>query len=258
MKRETRFQAAFITGASSGIGAAIATELGARGARVVLAARREPELRAVARAITERGGRAELCVLDVADTSAAREAVRRWDEETGGLDLVLANAGVGDVQSADRLEWRAVARILDVNLVGALAVLTEALPLMLARGRGTLAAVSSLAGLRGLPTSAVYSASKAALRIFLESLGVELRPRGLHVVDVRPGFVDTPMTRKNRFPMPFLMPLEAATERALAGLERGEPVVAFPWQLSMAMTLAEKMPDALWRAIAARLPTKPE
>jgi short-subunit dehydrogenase len=124
---------------------------------------------------------------------------------------------------------------------------------MALRGRGTISAGTSLAGMRGLPSSAAYSASKAAVSTFLESVRIELAPCGVAVVDIRPGFVDTPLTRKNKFKMPFLMDVDDAAEAAVRGLERGDAVVAFPWQLSSAMTLAEKMPDALWRTIAVRV-----
>lgn len=249
-----RFSNAFITGASSGLGRAIATGLAARGTRVVIAARRRGELDAVQATIAASGGRAEVCELDVADTAAAREAVTRWDRDSGGLDLVLANAGIGDTGPAAQMDWSTIERIVQVNTLGALAVLDAALAPMVERRSGTVAGVSSLAALRGLPTSAAYSASKAALSIFLEALRIELSASGVRVVDIRPGFVDTPMTRKNRFKMPFLMGVDAAATRAIRGLEHGEAVVSFPWQLSAAMGVAAHMPGALWRGVAARLP----
>jgi short-subunit dehydrogenase len=155
------------------------------------------------------------------------------------------------------MSFDAIENIVRVNVLGAFATLTAAVGPMVERGRGTLAGVSSLAGLRGLPTSAAYSASKAALSTFLEALRIELEPQGISVVDIRPGFVDTPLTRKNRFKMPFLMDADDAAERAVTGMEHGSAVVSFPWQLSAAMTFAESMPDALWRSVAGRLPTGP-
>jgi short-subunit dehydrogenase len=250
------FRNALVTGASSGIGLAIARGLAARGARVVLAARREPELQELAGEIERAGGRADVCLLDVADPAAVREAVQRADRDCGGLDLVLANAGLGGNEPGPKIRWETVERILQVNVIGALATLVAAVGPMAERGRGTLSAVTSLAGMRGLPTSAAYSASKAAVSTFLESLRVDVEPIGLHVVDIRPGFVDTPLTKKNRFEMPFLMDVDKAAELAVRGLERGDPVIAFPWQLARAMTVAEKMPDALWRTVAARVLAK--
>lgn len=251
-----RFDSAFITGASSGLGRAIALRLAAGGTRVVLAARRRGELEAVQATISAGGGRADVCELDVADTAAAREAVLRWDRDGGGLDLVLANAGIGSTGPAARMDWSMTERVMRVNTLGALAVLDAALAPMIRRGSGTVAAVSSLAGQRGLPTSAAYSASKAAVSIFLEALRIELSGSGVRVVDIRPGFVDTPMTRQNRFRMPFMMGVDAAAARAIRGLEHGEAVVSFPWQLSAAMGVAAHMPGALWRGVAARLPVR--
>jgi short-subunit dehydrogenase len=249
-----RFDTAFITGASSGLGRAVARRLAAGGTRVVLAARRRDELEELGAAITADGGRAEVCELDVADTGAARESVARWDRDSGGLDLVLANAGIGNPEPVAQTEWSAIERVVQVNTLGALAVLHAALGPMAARGSGTLSAVSSLAGRRGLPASAAYSASKAALSIFLEALRIELSASSVRVVDIRPGFVDTPMTRKNNFRMPFMLDVEDAAARAIRGLERGEAVVSFPWQASAAMGFAAHMPAALWRGVAAHLP----
>jgi short-subunit dehydrogenase len=247
------FSSAFISGASSGIGRAIAERIAARGTRVVLAARRRDELDELARAIGAAGGRADVCVLDVADAEMTRETVERWDRDLGGLDLVLANAGVGGTEPAPRIAWETVERILNINVTGALATLVPAIAPMVQRRRGTLSAVTSLAGMRGLPSSAAYSASKAAVSTFLESIRIELAGHGVSVVDIRPGFVDTPLTRKNKFKMPFLMDVGDAADAAVRGLERGDAIVSFPWQLSSAMTLAEKMPDALWRKIAVRV-----
>jgi short-subunit dehydrogenase len=251
------FTNAFVTGASSGIGRELCRLLAARGTRVVMAARREAELAQLACEIRDAGGLADPCALDVADTAAVAEAVRRWDTETGGLDLVVANAGVGATRPAHKLDWaRDIEPILRVNVLGAFATIMAALGPMLERRRGTIVGVSSLAAMRGLPTSGAYAASKAALATFLETLRIDLRRKGIRVVDVRPGFVDTAMTKQNKFTMPFLMPVEAAARKTLAGIERGQAVVAFPWQLASAMSVAEAMPDGLWRAVAGRGPVR--
>lgn len=247
------FRSALITGASSGIGYAIAERLAARGTRVVVAARRRPELEELASSIAKAGGRAEVCELDVEDTEATRETVARWDRDLGGLDLVLANAGIGGTQPGPQISWETVERIMRINVLGAMATLVPVIGPMCQRGSGTISAVTSLAGMRGLPSSAAYSGSKAAISTFLESLRVELGPAGVCVVDIRPGFVDTPLTRKNKFKMPFMMDVGAAADAAIRGLSRGDAVVAFPWQLSSAMTLAEKMPDMLWRKVAVHV-----
>jgi len=241
---------ALITGASSGIGRAMAQQLAAGGTRVVLAARREAELAALADEIARAGGRADVCVLDVSDTAAIKAAVERWEKETGGLDLVIANAGVGLTKPAHKLTWDEMAPTVEVCAIGAMATLMAAMPPMLARGRGTLVGVSSLAAGRGLPTSGAYSAAKAALSTFLETLRLDLSPKGIKVVDVRPGFVDTPMTRQNRFWMPFMMSVDEAARAALRGIGKGRAVVAFPFPMRLVMSAAEIMPDGLYRWLA--------
>jgi len=250
----TKFDKALVTGASSGMGRALCLELARRGARVVLVARRREKLDAVRGEIGRAGGNADVDVVDVADADAIAERVRFWDDALGGLDLVVANAGVDAIAKAERFEWAKVERLFHVNTLGALATLLPAAERMAARRRGTLAAITSLAGGRGLPGHAAYSASKAAVSTYLESIREELRPVGVRVVDVRPGFVDTPLTHGAPFVMPFLLQPDAAAETIATGLERGSAVVAFPWQLSSAMQLAERIPDSLWRWVARRLP----
>lgn len=243
-----------MTGASSGIGEAIAIELARRGTRVVLAARRVDELARVRALVEAAGGIAEVQALDVCDTAAIERVVLAWDRELGGLDLVLANAGIDSAAPITKLEWPAIERVFRVNTLGALATLIAAKGPMLGRRRGTLAAVSSLAGMRGMAGHAAYCASKAAVSTFLEAMRAELGPMGISVVDVRPGFVDTPLTQKNRFQMPFMWSVGRAAAHCVRELERGTPVIAFPWQLSGAMTLAEALPDVVWRFVAERLP----
>lgn len=248
------FENALVTGASSGLGRAIALELGARGTRVWLAARREPELAELAREIEARGGRARVQPLDVRDPERLIEGVRAIECASGGLDLVLANAGVGRAAHASELELGAQLELIDVNVRGAIATLLAALPPMLQRGRGTLAGVSSLAGRRAMPGSGSYSASKAALSGFLETMRIDLGPCGLAVVDIRPGFVRTPMTAANRFTMPFLWEVERAARVSVDALERGRAVCAFPWQMRWLTSFARALPDPLWCALARRLP----
>src|SRR5262249_19713309 len=157
--------------------------------------------------------RAVAIELDVADTRATVAAVERAWEELGGLDLVVANAGFGKELHATRLTWEDAAPLLQVNVLGSIATLTAALPKMVARGSGHLVGISSLAGTRGLPTSSVYSASKAALSTFLEGLRVDLAGSGIGVTDVRPGFIATAATANAKHPMPLLMQLDDAIDR---------------------------------------------
>lgn len=248
-----QFEAAFITGASSGIGREVARRLALRGTHVVVSARRLALLDELVAEIEAAGGRALACELDVRDVERVESELARLDAEVGGFDLVLANAGVGRTLKSERLEWRDVADVMDVNLRGAVATLIAGMNLMLPRGRGTLAGVSSLAGTRGMPTSGAYSATKAGLQAFLETLEIDLQHTGLRVVDIQPGFVRTPMTDVNDFAMPFLMELEDAGALCVRGLERGESVVTFPWQLAWPLrTLGRAMPRWLWRWLSSR------
>ncbi len=247
------FQHAFITGASAGIGRSLARLIAARGTRVVLSARREPELQALAEEIRRAGGTADVCPLDVADVAATQQAIAQWDKETGGLDLVIANAGVGITRPAHKLAWSDIEPVLRVNVIGAFATVHAAVQHMVPRGHGTIVGVSSLASMRGLPNSGAYAASKAAFATFLETLRADLQRKGITIVDVRPGFVDTAMTQPNKFKMPFLMHVDDAAKAALRGIDRGQAVVAFPWQLANAMSLAEGMPDRLWRTVATKV-----
>ena len=248
----TKFNNALITGASSGIGAEIAKRLARMGSHVVLVARREHLLRQVAEGIARDGGEADWVVADVSDHQQIAHAVKEWDSKTGGLDLVVANAGVGRMRPAHRLEWEDIEPVINVNITGAFATLLAGVQCMVPRKRGTLAAVSSLAAMRGLPASGAYSASKAALSTFLDTLRADLHSRGIHVVDIRPGFVRTPMTEPNKFHMPLLMDAEDAANIAVRGMEHGRSVVAFPWAMAKAMSLAQSAPDLLWRTIIAK------
>jgi len=245
-----RFRTAYITGASSGLGAEIARRLAAGGTRVVLAARREHLLERLAAELRAAGGAADVAPVDVADGEAAHAEVARWDRELGGLDLVLANAGVGEAHPAQELAWPEVERVLRINALGACATLMGGLGCMLPRNGGTLSAVSSLAAYRGFPTSGAYSASKACVSTFLETLQADLRGTGIRVVDVRPGFVRTPMTAANDLPMPFLMDVGPAAQIIVRALERGRPLCAFPLPMWLATGLAQALPNAVWRGVA--------
>jgi short-subunit dehydrogenase len=250
----THFENAYITGASSGIGRALALELARRGTRVVVAARRLERLEQLVEEIRARGGQAEAETLDVREPKLIFESISRWDAKVGGFDLVIANAGVGSVVAAEYLAWEDVSNLLAVNVTGAFATLVAGKDMMLPRGRGTLVGVSSLAGVRALPGSGAYSASKAALSTFLETLELDLRASGLGVVDIQPGFVESEMTDKNDFDMPFMVRVERASQICVDRIEAQASVVSFPWQLAMPLKLAGRfLPRSLWRALASRM-----
>lgn len=235
-----------ITGASSGIGAALARRLGRDGGTVVLVARRGDALETVARDVP--GARIE--VLDVADADATAALVRRVDEELGGLDVVVANAGRGGLEWSGALRWEACAPMIAVNVTGAIATLTAVLPRMVARGSGHVVGVTSMAGLRGLPHNAVYGGSKAMLRTFLESLRVDLGGTGVAVTEVRPGFVRTAMTDAVDSPKPFMIDADEAADRIARGIARREAVVAFPRPTAALVRAVTLLPAGVYERAA--------
>ncbi len=251
----TRFQSVFITGASSGLGRGLALHYAREGATVHAAARRQAELESLSHDGASAGmpGRIVPVVLDVADEEALVAALAAAEAAAGGaLDLVIANAGISDPTSARKMDWRKVKRVLDVNVSAAAVTVAAALPAMVARGRGTVVGVSSLAGFRGFPGNAAYCASKAALHVFMESIRVDLRRTGVRALTVYPGFVKTEMTAKNRFPMPFLMELDDAVKRMADGIARGEPAISFPLPARALVRLISAIPRSLYEPVAAR------
>ena len=239
-----------ITGASSGIGRALSLEYARGGARLALAARRAEELEAVALQVRQLGGEALCIPVDLCDADAAAEAVKKADRDLGSLDMVIANAGRGDTQLGTRLTWQDVGPVLDLNVRGAFATLVAAIPVFVAQQHGHLVGVSSLAGVRGLPTSAAYSASKAALSTFLESLRIDLYPVGIRVTDVQPGFVATPVNERALHPMPFRWPVDRAARHIARRLERAPAILAFPWPMVLATRFARLLPAWLYDRVA--------
>lgn len=243
----------FITGASGGIGRALALEYAKKGAQVALAARRLPELEAVAREVRGLGATANVYVLDVSDRDAVVDVVRRAEHDLGSLDMVIANAGVGGKDTlghASTLEWSTVSRVINVNVLGALATLMAAVPIMMAQQRGHLVGVSSLAGKRGLPSFGAYSASKAALSAFLETLRIDLARAGIRVTDVQPGFVETSMLDRSVHPAPFAWTAEKAARVIVRRLERAPATIAFPWPLAALSSFSRSLPPWIYDPIA--------
>lgn len=242
MRDRYRYRTALVTGASSGIGQALARRLASLGTEVVLSARREPELQQLAHAIATAGGRARVLPLDVADTERTVAAIRSIDDELGGLDLIIANAGIGVMQRAAKLTWESIAAMCQVNFTGAVATLTAVLPRMIERGRGHLVGISSLAARAPLPSFATYCATKAGLSMFLEGLRADLHGTGVKVTAIHPGFVRTPMTAHNRFPMPFLMDCDEAVDVIMQKLPDAPATIDFPLPLAAAVKLYAALP----------------
>jgi len=243
---------AFVTGASAGIGAALATLLARQGLHVVLAARREAELAAVADAITNQGGKASIVAVDVSSPAEITSAVQRFDRELDGLDLVVANAGTAVQRHSAKLEWSDCARMLDVNVIGATATLVAAIPGMVRRGRGHLVGVSSLAAYRGLPKLAVYSATKAYLSAMLEGMRVDLEPKGIVVTEVRPGYVRTALN-EGAGKLPMEMQADQAAQEIVDAIVARKAFHAFPMPMAAAMRSASALPRGLWTAFARKM-----
>jgi short-subunit dehydrogenase len=238
---------AILTGASSGIGLDLARELAKRGYDLALLARRAELLEASARELAASGIRAVAVACDVTDNAAVVDAVRKAEEALGGpFDLAIANAGVSIPNHATRFSIADAEQVIRVNVLGVMYLYGAIVPGMIARKRGRFVGVASVAGLRGLPTSGPYSASKAAVQAFLEAARIELVPYGVGVTIVNPGFVETAMTAKNRFKMPFLMNSPRAARIIAAGLDRGKRVIEFPRPTSIMMRITRFIPDAMY------------
>jgi len=239
---------ALITGASSGIGAALAGRIARRGTEVWLCARRQEKLHEQVRLIEQAGGKAHALELDVADADTTHGKLRRLDHETGGFDLVVANAGIGgDYVMGDfaKMPWASIKNIFNTNLLGAIATLDAFVPGMVERGHGQLVGVSSLAADIHLPRGAAYNASKAALTHYLESADIELRAKGVPVTIVHPGFVKTPMVDSLKEATPFLVELDRAVEIIDRAIQRRARLVRFPFPLAAVTLTANALPRAL-------------
>ena len=245
----------FLTGASSGIGEALARYYAAKGATLGLAARRPDRLSALA---GELAGAHSCYPLDVADAAAVQAAAADFMVRHGCPDIVIANAGVSDGTLADEAgDMPAFRRIFDTNVIGMAQTLQPFVAAMKGRGKGRLVGIASVAGIRGLAGAGAYSASKAATISYLESLRVELHGSGVKVVTIVPGYVATPMTAANRFPMPFIMPADEAAWRIALAIERGGSYTVIPWQMGVVAKLLRLLPDPLFDALFSRAGRKP-
>ncbi len=243
----------FLTGASSGIGEGLAIALAKKGAILGLLARREELLNELAAKCEVAGGKARVFACDVVDSDAVHAAAARFRDEFGHIDIMIANAGIGGKGLAVRdLEPSAVKQVIDTNVMGAVNAIHAVLPQMLERGSGHLVAVSSLAGFRGLPKSAAYSASKAAMTTLFESVRLDVASRGIDVTIIQPGFIRTPLTAGREAKMPFLMHLDDAIPYFVRAIEKKKRFAAFPWQLATLVRIARFLPAFIYDAGAGR------
>jgi NAD(P)-dependent dehydrogenase (short-subunit alcohol dehydrogenase family) len=243
----------FLTGASSGIGEGLALAMAAKGATVGLLARREELLQDLAARCEAAGGKARYFACDVVDADAVHQAAAKFRDEFGRIDIMIANAGIsGKSRETRDFVPSAVKEVVDTNLMGAVNVIHAVLPQMLERGSGQLVAISSLAGFRGLPKSAAYSASKAAMTAFFESVRLDVAHQGVDVTIIQPGFIRTPLTAGRESKMPFLMNLDDAIPHFMRAIEHKKKFAAFPWQLATIVRLGKIMPACLYDRVAGR------
>ena len=195
---------------------------------------------------------------DVTDAAALAEAARDFVSRFGAPDLVIANAGISAGTSGEAIEDIArLRRVLEVNVLGLAATLAAFAPAMRAAGRGTLAGIASVAGFRGLAGNGAYSASKAAARIWMESLRTELHGSGVSVVCICPGYVDTPLTRVNRFRMPFLISADDSARRIARAIAARRRVAVIPWRMALVSVVLRILPGWIYDRLAAKAPRKP-
>lgn len=233
----------WITGAGSGIGRATALRFLRAGAVVAGTARRAETLDSLAAEAAGCTGRFHALPADLTDAAATAAVVRRIETEIGPVRLALLNAGTHRPMPGRDFSAATLRQLLEANVMTAANGIEAVLPAMLARRSGQIAIVASLAGYGGLPTAAAYGAGKAALINMAEALRLDLEGSGVAVRLVNPGFVKTPLTDRNRFPMPFLMPVEAAAARLWQALEYGRQFeIVFPWQFALIMKALRLLP----------------
>lgn len=243
----------FITGASSGIGSEMARQLAAKGASLGLLARRREMLDELSAEVSANNSVARVFAADVTDEAAVQAAAKTLRNEFGRIDVLIANAGIGGgAVHAKDLSSKDFARVIDVNVIGAVNSISAVLPQMIERNSGHLVAISSLAGYRGLAKSASYCASKAAMTALFESVRVDLRGTNIHVTTINPGFIKTPLTSGRAAKMPFLMELPDATLKMIRFIEQKKKIAAFPFPLSTFVRLGQIFPPWLYDRIAAR------
>jgi NAD(P)-dependent dehydrogenase (short-subunit alcohol dehydrogenase family) len=277
-----------ITGASSGIGRGLALELARRGAKIGLLARGTETAQAMAAAAgagtrpsssvssvrpaprtrlqevvseiesSRDAGSASGTIqalelpADVRDANAVRAAADRLRKEFGRIDVMIANAGMGETIDASELDPEGVATLLSVNVIGVVNSVAAVLTEMIKRGSGQLVVISSLAAYRGLPKSAAYCSSKAAVSAFFESLRLDLEPKGIAVTIIHPGFIKTRLTAGRNAKMPFLMELDDAVEKIVRAIEKRKKSYAFPWQLATIVRAGMVMPIFMYDWISRR------
>ena len=247
----------FITGASSGIGLALAERFARAGYRLALVARRTDDMQAWATARGYGDAQCRIYGADVADTPSIVAAGQACLQAQGVPDVVIANAGISvGMDTAERNDIDVMARTFATNNTGLAATFHPFVATMCARGAGALVGIGSVAAIRGLPGHGAYCASKAAVVAYCESLRGELRSSGVAVITLLPGYVDTPLTRENRYSMPFLLSAEAFADRAFNAIQARTSYRVIPWQMGVVAKLLRLLPNAVFDRLLAGRPRK--
>jgi NAD(P)-dependent dehydrogenase (short-subunit alcohol dehydrogenase family) len=246
----------FITGASSGIGAALARHYAEQGATLGLAARRQQALTDL---LADLPGHHAAYALDVSNAPALAAAAADFMARHGAPDIVIANAGVsvGTLSECPE-DLAAFRKVMDTNVYGMAATFAPFIgPMAAAGGDRRLVGIASVAGIRGLPGAEAYSASKAAAIAYLESLRLEMAPKGIKVVTIAPGYIETPMTAINPYPMPFLLPAAEAARRFARAVAKGTSYTVIPWQMGVVAKILRLLPNWLYDRLFTQAPRKP-
>jgi short-subunit dehydrogenase len=245
----------FITGASSGIGWALSAHVARQGAVVGLMARRSEKLAELTRTIESVGGRAAWVSADVTDAEQAGQAVRTLEAAVGRCDVLVANAGIHQYTPGPAFRTADANAVIAANVQGVINAVGAALPGMVARRRGHVVAIASIAGMLGLPEVGAYSASKAAVITLMESLRVDLHASNVKVTTICPGFVDTPLIAEHRRKvLRFVLSPPEAARRVAWAIERGRTEYWFPWQMWLLARVARALPFPVYRWLCSRLP----
>lgn len=247
--------AVFITGASSGLGAALAKQYAAQGHTLGLLARRRDRLHELAASLP---GRHYLYVVDVQDRDELHAATYNFIEQVGEVDVVIACAGISAGTLTEEADDFAVFKaIFETNVMATVSTFEPFVPQMIKRRAGTLVGIASVAGVRGLPGAGAYSASKSAVTTYCESLRLELKPHNVGVVTIAPGYIRTEMTAKNPYQMPFLMDAEVFATKALTAIQQKRSYAVIPWQMGVVGKLMRLLPNWLYDRLAVNAPRKP-